>query len=91
MEMHANATDVPITYNSKFREYGIWVLNGGPVGILEAGSIVQVIAFCPWCGSKLPDSLRDSWFQRLDELKLEPFDPALPEEMKSGAWWKANI
>ena len=80
MEMHANASDVPVIYNAKFREYGIHVLNGG--------SIVQLIAFCPWCGNKLPDSLRDSWFQRLDELKLEPFDPAIPVEMKSDAWWK---
>jgi hypothetical protein len=80
MAMHVADQDVPVVYNRRFREYGIKILDGG--------TAVQLITFCPWCGSKLPDSLRDAWFQRLDELKLEPGEAQLPEEMKTDAWWK---
>jgi len=80
MELHLSAIDVPIVYNSTFREYGIKVLNGG--------SITQLLAFCPWCGSKLPGSFRRAWIERLAEMNLEPGDAEIPEEMKSDVWWK---
>jgi uncharacterized protein DUF6980 len=43
-----------------------------------------------WCGKDLPAGLRKAWFDILDELGLEPDDPRVPEEMKSGAWWRAR-
>lgn len=72
--------DIPLVYNDKFREYGIPVQDGG--------SSVMLIKYCPFCGTKLPDSLRDEWFDRLDELGLEPESPELPLDMRSGAWWR---
>jgi hypothetical protein len=72
--------DVPLVYNDKLREYSILIQDGG--------SSVAVIEFCPFCGVKLPGSLRDEWFDRLDQLSLEPDSPELPLDMRSGAWWR---
>jgi hypothetical protein len=80
MSMHLSEKEVAIVYNQRFREYGIRILDGG--------NALQRISFCPWCGSKLPASLRDLWFARLDSLGLEPDDPRVPEEMKTDAWWR---
>lgn len=66
-----------MTYIPKFREYGI---------NYAGGDSYQVIDFCPWCGSRLPDSLRNAWFEKLDELGMEPEDD-IPIEMRSDAWW----
>jgi hypothetical protein len=70
---------VAVTYLPRFREYGLLV-DGGPG--------LQLIAHCPWCGDKLPDSLRDEFFERLEELGLEPDDPDLPLDFRSDAWWR---
>ena len=71
--------DLPLSFNPKFREFGIRYLDGG--------SSVQVIDYCPFCGVRLPESLREAWFDRLDRLGFEPDDPRLPKEMQSDAWW----
>jgi hypothetical protein len=71
--------EVPVTYNDRFREYGIRILDGGTATLH--------IEFCPSCGVSLPSSKRDEWFDRLDALGLEP-DGDLPEEMRSGQWWR---
>lgn len=47
-----------------------------------------VIKFCPWCGQKLPSSLRDEWFSKIEALNLEPNDPKIPAELLTGAWWE---
>ncbi len=51
---HPNRFDCPdclVQYSPKFREYGLIVHDGG--------TAVHRIRFCPWCGTKLPESLRD--------------------------------
>lgn len=56
---HAARSDCPdclIDYSPHFREYGIIIHDGG--------SSVSRIAFCPWCGSRLPDSSRDGSLAR---------------------------
>src|SRR5947207_458015 len=80
MDAHLREKSMPIVYNQRFREYGIEILDGG--------ASVQLIEYCPWCGSTLPTSLRDRWFDRVRELGLEPESSNLPEEMKSDAWWR---
>jgi len=50
MKEHVEDEDRIILYWSKFREYLIPIHDGGSSGI--------VILFCPWCGKKLPPSLR---------------------------------
>jgi hypothetical protein len=53
-EEHPDRFDCPdalIAYSPRFHEYGIIIHDGG--------SSVSRIEFCPWCGSRLPESLRD--------------------------------
>jgi hypothetical protein len=52
-EAHKSPFDCPdnlIYYSSKFNEYGLIIHDGG--------SSFIVISFCPFCGTKLPDSKR---------------------------------
>ena len=62
--------------------YGLIIHDGGRSSVR--------ITHCPWCGTKLPESLREEWFDRLDRLGLEPGDPAIPESMRSDDWWRAD-
>jgi hypothetical protein len=83
-DQHFDRYDCPdmlIGYTPEYREYGLIVHDGGHSTV--------VIAYCPWCGTQLPASLRDEWFDRLDRLGLDPGDPATPEPMRSDAWWRA--
>ena len=73
MDQATTRVEFGICYNPKFREYGIPILDGG--------SSVLLVKFCPWCGIRLPDSLRAEWFDRLEELGLEPEDEALPADL----------
>ena len=75
--------ETAIWYLPKYREYGIPALDGG-------GNSMIVIRFYPWCGVRLPKSLRRQWFDRLDQLGLEPNDPNVPAAMLTDAWWKQN-
>lgn len=70
---------VALRYLPRFREYGIAVVDS---------SSIQEISHCPFCGEKLPGSLRDEFFDALDELELEIDDPALPARFASDAWWR---
>lgn len=77
-----NYPDALISYSDKFREYGLFIHDGG--------SSSQAISFCPWCGSKLPDSLRDRWFEELAALGFDdPWSQEIPEAFKSDAWYGA--
>lgn len=73
---------VQITYVPKFREYGIDV---------EDSSAFQVIDFCPWCGAKLPDSLRDRFFDLIEGMGADdPLDSDLPIDFRRDAWWRVR-
>ena len=74
--------DVLIQYSPKFDEYGLVVHDGG-------GSSIA-ISFCPWCGSKLPESKRDRWFSELEALGFdEPLlDQEIPERYKGDGWYR---
>lgn len=50
--------DQVVIFNDKFTEYGLPIRDG-------AGGGVIVIAYCPFCGAKLPESGRDAYFDRL--------------------------
>ena len=80
MTRHLAEGELAVTYSARFREYGIKILDGG--------SAAQLITYCPWCGAKLPSSLRDDWFDIVEGLGLEAGDPQIPDEMSSAAWWK---
>ena len=82
MFLHLSEGDVPIVYSLRFREYGIKINDGG--------TSFQEISYCPWCGSKLPNSLRREWFDRIEKLGLDPFDANIPSKMLSDSWWKSE-
>jgi hypothetical protein len=71
--------ETTMLYIPKFREYGVRVLDGGT-------SFIRIL-FCPWCGQSLPPSVRDQWFEKLEELKLDPTEGKIPEEFMTDAWW----
>ena len=74
---------VSIEYDPCFREYGIKISDGG--------SSVVNITHCPWCGSELQKTLRDKWFELLEEIipDFDGFaDPRIPDEFKTDEWWK---
>ena len=72
-----------IGYEDKFREYYIE---------MKQSNSYQIINYCPWCGKKLPTSLRDEWFDILEEdYNIEDVikeENKIPKEFKSGFWWK---
>ena len=81
MSEYLKEDDYAIVYIPKFREYGLKIFDGG--------SSMMTIEFCPWCGKKLPTSLRDVWFERLNSLGINPDDPKnIPGEFKSDTWWR---
>lgn len=80
MAFHLSEGRVTLFYLPKFREYHIRHLDEEPVA--------QRIYFCPWCGAKLPDSLRDRYFDELDALGMASDDPNLPERYKSDEWYR---
>jgi hypothetical protein len=51
---HPDPSDCPdhlIKFSPTFHEYGLLIHDGGSSSL--------TIHFCPWCGAKLPASLRD--------------------------------
>jgi hypothetical protein len=72
--------ETTIVYVPKFREYGIPVSDGG--------SSFVTLWFCPWCGARLPQSLRDEWFEALEKLGLTPESGDIPQEFLTDSWWR---
>lgn len=54
------------------------------------------INFCPGCGKELPQSLDNEWKEVLmkeygiEEDHCSIWNPMVPEEFKSDAWWKTR-
>jgi len=73
-----------LDYNSKLREYGIKI---------PQSSVVTLINYCMFCGIRLPLSLRDEWFDIL-ENEYGLISPLGKESNKifveflSDEWWK---
>jgi len=71
--------DVLVSYNEKFDEYGLIIRDGG--------TAISLIKYCPYCGSSLPCSKRDLWFDALEKLGFDnPTEQNIPEEFLSGKW-----
>lgn len=82
MSRHVKSAETAILYEPKFREYGIQILDGG-------SSYLHII-HCPWCGHRLPESLRDRWFETLEKSGLEADDPSIPKRLLSDEWWRED-
>ena len=74
--------DIPLTYSPKFREIGIRVLDGGSSSIL--------LNFCPWCGNKLPSSLREAWFDELERRGIDPYGDSIPADFLNESWYETK-
>jgi hypothetical protein len=70
--------DLFVYYSPALREYGIVNHAEGEVGVID---------FCPWCGSRLPGSLRDRYFEKLAAIGIDPWESEVPEAFRSSAWW----
>ena len=73
---------INIHYCSKFREYATHLTNS---------PAKQCYFYCPWCGSKLPESLRDEYFDILKKeynIVAAIFTEDIPEEFQTDEWWK---
>ena len=87
-DVHPDPFDCPdklIHYSPRLDEYGIVVHNGG-TGTIE-------IRHCPWCGTRLPESKRDRWFDELKRLGYDdPWtDPeGVPEQYQSDEWYRQS-
>jgi hypothetical protein len=79
MRHAVNDVDIPIEYAAHLREYGVRVLDGGTSRIN--------FNFCPWCGQRLPASLRDAWFHELDALGLDAATDEIPSEFLDERWY----
>lgn len=81
---HADVFDCPdalIFYKPRFDEYGIIIHDGGTSSL--------TIHYCPWCGTALPHSRRDRWFDELAALGFD--DPAtqdIPDAFTTDAWYR---
>ena len=84
MDFFLGEKKVKISYSPRFREYGIDTSSGG----------MQLMKFCPWCNSKLPTSLRDAWFEALENLGIEAElfveKGDVPDQFLTDEWWKSN-
>jgi hypothetical protein len=75
--------DALIYYDPKFDEYGIIVHDGG--------ASYAAIDFCPFCGARLPESRRDLWFEKLQEMGIDPWDSeARPPEFETDEWYRQD-
>ena len=100
MERQLEDKRVTIQYSPIFREYYIYVIDWWiPIEeIRETKDLItatQRIDYCPWCGTKLPNSLRDQYFEILQNEHVQEIDilgikdnKKVPEEFKSDKWWK---
>ena len=82
--VHSSAFDCPdvlVWYESKFDEYGLIVHDGSGSNVL--------IAFCPWCGTKLPESKRQRWFDDLEKLGFDnPLNEDIPPQYRDDTWYR---
>lgn len=74
---------VQIRYLPRFREHGIRLRSGA----------IQLICFCPWCGRRLPKSLRERYCDLLNQMGIEDifYLRKIPSEFKSDEWWRIGL
>jgi hypothetical protein len=84
MDSLLNRGQTAIAYNEILREYSILDQH-------LASTARQEMIFCPWCGKRLPASLRDEWFEVMErEFGIDDpnSSPPGPQEMHTDAWWR---
>ena len=80
---------LPVHYTPHLREFWIsTVVDGLPAR--------QRILYCPWCGARLPETLRSPWHAELAAIAPDdppPYDPDawVPLAYRSDVWWKERF
>ena len=79
-----------IAYSPVFDDYGL---------VLHDMRATVEIAYCPWCGTRLPKGRRREYFRLLEELGFGdamarddglPIEqqPDIPADFRSDLWWR---
>lgn len=85
MDDFLNDQRVQIFYSPQMREYYI---------PLKKSLAVQCIFYCPWCGKKLPESVRNEYYDIIEnEYKIDitpdmEEEKNFPKDFLSDEWWK---
>ncbi|HLJ31400.1 MAG TPA: hypothetical protein VKU36_03100 [Candidatus Babeliales bacterium] len=84
LQYQAEDEHCPVEYDFKWREYTVRDSDSTSRSLMR---------FCPNCGNKLPISLRDMWFDTLEEeygLEDPLYDDKLkvPKEFMTDKWWQ---
>ncbi|MBX3710488.1 MAG: hypothetical protein KF800_00780 [Lysobacter sp.] len=59
------------------------------IEISRAGNAATRIYFCPWCGTRLPQSKQTEWHGRLNALGFsDPGEEDIPMEFTTDKWWR---
>jgi hypothetical protein len=82
MAYAVDSDEVPIQYTVYIREFVIRILDGGGSGL--------EIRYCPWCGDKLPEGLRDLWFDTLMQRGIDPGVDDIPPEFTDQRWYSTS-
>ncbi len=80
-----NCPRSPFAYIPKTREF---VIKTDEFWLGETWHFLN-IQYCPFCGYKFPESLRDKYFDNLEKLGVNwIINPEqIPEEYRSDKWW----
>jgi hypothetical protein len=65
--------DNDLIYNEVFDEYGM--IHHNPEGTYT------VLRYCPFCGDKLPRSMRKKWMNRLEKMGFDLFGDQFGDEV----------
>ncbi|NQY42013.1 MAG: hypothetical protein HRT87_01540 [Legionellales bacterium] len=88
MKIHISENEVAIRYSPRDREFHICVLGLKAPTVSEVIQSYQLINYCPWCGSKLPDHLGERRCRELEKLGYDEFfSDDIPSEFKTDEWW----
>ena len=82
-DQHSDPFDCPdqlVAYAPRFDEFSLIIHDGGHSSVL--------IQYCPWCGSRLPESKRDRWFDELESQGIDAASDAIPERYQGDEWYQ---
>lgn len=84
-----------IGYSPMFREFYMTLLDSrNDVGFFvgKQSRPMQCLNWCPFCGAKLPSSLRTEWHDILNDMGIEePLfkdEHCVPDDFTTDKWWK---
>jgi hypothetical protein len=84
----------PVEWESQGRNPVIaWIRpwNEYRIEVSHQSNSATLIYFCPWCGRRLPASLREEWYQTLYGMGYnDPGEQDIPDEFESDTWWRKH-